>query len=116
MAVGRQASTPLVLGLRYAWRFLILDQAALVVHKGAVVLACGRPCRLPALLGRVVRAGTAAAFPLLEALALALPREWLACAAIIAWSLYAYTAIFVLHSHDLYLLLEELLSRLVLNR
>ena len=116
MAVRRQTGTPLVLGLRYARRFLILDQAALVVHKGAVVLACGRPSRLPTLLGRVVRACTTAALPLLEAFALALRRKRLACAAIVAWSLYAYTAIFILHSHCLYLLLEELLSRLVLYR
>ena len=81
------------------------------------MLACGRPSRLPALLGRVVRAGTAAALALLgEFFSLALRRKWLAIAAIIAWSLYAYTAIFILHSHDLYLLLEELLSRLVLYR
>ena len=81
------------------------------------MFACGRPSRLPALLGRVVRAGTAAALALLgEFFSLALRRKWLACATIITGSLYAYTTILILQPHCLYLLLEKLLSRLVLYR
>ena len=81
------------------------------------MFACGRPSRLPALLGRFVGAGTAAALALLnELFSLALRRKWLACATIITRSLYAYTIILILQSHRLYLLLEKLLSRLVLDR